>query len=116
MNIFFQTKNLDLYQEAKDAMAHRMKGLGRFFSGEAHAYLDIEKTTSSHHGDDLYYVSIRIEEPGNQYFTDEYRAGVKEAFDHAYDEIFRMVRSDRNRTRSLARRAAARMKRMFKRN
>ena len=38
-----------------------MYGLNKFFSWDTNAYIDIEQTHQSHHGHDLYYVSIKID-------------------------------------------------------
>ena len=115
MNIYFQTKNLEVTQYEKNMMANRMYGLNKFFSWDTHAYIDIERTRSSQHGQDLYYVSIKIDDPQNQYFTEEYRENVRKAFDEAYGDMFRVVRSHRSKSRNLARRAGAHIKCILKR-
>lgn len=116
MNIFFHAKNLEISQESKQAMANRMYGLNKFFSIDTHAYIDIERTRQSHHGHDLYYVSIKIDDPHHQYFTEEYKENIRSAFDHAYGDMFRVVRSHRSKSRNLAKKAHQKIKRLFKRN
>ncbi len=115
MNIYFQSKNIDLYQDTKNMMANRMYGLNKFFSHDTNAYIDVERTRASHNGDDLYHVSIKIDDAHNQYFAEEYKENIRKAFDHAYGDMFRMVRSHRSKSRNLARRAGARIKRIFRR-
>lgn len=116
MNIFFHTKDLEIPQNSKQMMANRMYGLNKFFAWDANAYIDIEKTSQSHHGHDLYYVSIKIDDPHHQYFTEEYKENVRSAFDHAYGDMFRVVRSHRSKSRNLARKAGHKIKQLFKRN
>lgn len=115
MNIYFQTKNIDLHPHEKEMMANRMYGLNKFFSWDTNAYIDIERTRQSQHGDDLYYASIKIDDPTNQYFTEEYKENVRKAFDHAYGDMFRVVRSHRGKSRNIARRAGAKIKKMLTR-
>lgn len=115
MNIFFRTKDLVIPDNSKQTMVNRMNGLRKFFSWEANAYIDIEQTHQSHNGHDLYYVSIKIDDPHNQYFTEEYKESVRAAFDHAYGDMFRVVRSHRSKSRNLARKAGDKIKKIFKR-
>lgn len=115
MKVFFQARRIDISEYEKNFMANRMYGLNKFFTPHAHAYVDIERTNASHHGHDLYYVSIRITEPGAAYFTEEYRENVRKSFDHAYGEMFRIVSKDRSRSRNIARKAGQRIKNLFKR-
>jgi ribosome-associated translation inhibitor RaiA len=116
MNIYFQSKNLDLYQDTKNMMINRMNGLNKFFQKDTNAYVDVERTTNHHNnGPDIYHVSIKIDDPLNQYFTEEYQENIRKAFDGAYGDMFRVVRSHRSKSRNLARRAGARIKRIFRR-
>jgi len=115
MNIYFQAKNVEIHPNIKDTMANRMYGLNKFFSWDTNAYIDIERTRQSHHGHDLYYVSIKIDDAHNQYFTEEYKENVRKAFDHAYGDMFRVVRSHRSKSRNIARKAGSKIKRIFKR-
>jgi len=114
MNIYFQTKSVEINQREKNFMAHRLYRFNTFFSWDTNAYIDIERTRPSHHGDDLYYVSIKIDDPQNQYFTEEYQENIRKAFDQAYRDMFRVVRSHRNKSRNLARRAGAKIKKLLK--
>lgn len=114
MNIYFQAKNVEIQDDFKQFMAERMYGLNKFFSPHANAYVDMEKTHNSHNGNDLYYLSIKIDDPIQLYFVEEYRENLRKAFDHAYENSFRVVRNERKKTRSLARRASASLKRLFK--
>lgn len=115
MNIYFQFKNIEIDHDTKEMMANRMYGLNKFFTHDTNAYIDVEKTRQAHHGHDLYYASIKIDDPLNQYFTEEYKEDIRMAFDHAYGDMFRVVRSHRSKSRNLARRAGAKIKRVFKR-
>ena len=115
MNIYFQTKNIDIHPNIKDTMANRMYGLNKFFSWDTNAYIDIQRTRQNQHGHDLYYVSIKIDDPLNQYFTEEYKENVRKAFDHAYGDIFRVIRSHRGKSRNLARQAGTKIKNLLKR-
>ena len=63
---------------------------------------------------DIYHTSIRINEAHNSYFSEEYRESVLASFDYAYQDIFRIIRNDRSKSRKLSRRLGARVKRMFK--
>lgn len=115
MNIFFQSQNLELDQTMKNSMTARLSGLEKFFSPEAQISVSVEKTRSSHNGDDLYFVSLQIEDGKYRYYTDEYEENVRKSFDNAYDEMFRIVRDDKKKSRSLARRAGAQLKKLFRR-
>ena len=76
--------------------------------------IDIEKDRNQNSGDDIYHTSIRINEAHNSYFSEEYRESVLASFDYAYQDIFRIIRNDRSKSRKLSRRLGARVKRMFK--
>lgn len=115
MNIHFQTKNIEIDQNEKNFIANRMYSLNKFFSWDTNAYIDIERTNPSNHGEHLFYVSIKIDDPYNQYFTEEYRENTRKAFDFAYSDMFRVVRSHRSKSRILARKAGAKIKKFFKR-
>jgi ribosome-associated translation inhibitor RaiA len=117
MNIYFQSKNLEINQDTKNMMANRMHGLNKFFPHDTNAYITIERTTHHHNnGPEIYYVSIKIDDPHNQYFTEEYQENIRKAFDHAYGDMFRVVRSHRSKSRNLAKRAGQRIKKFFKRH
>lgn len=115
MNIFFQVRNIDIDQSSKEGMANRMYGLNKFFSPDARAFIDVEKTRASHNGHDLYYVSIHLEDGKDRYFTEDYQENVRKSFDHAYGELFRIVRDDRSKSRSIAKKAGAQLKKIFRR-
>lgn len=115
MNIYFHTKNIEVSQYEKNFMANRLYGLNKFFSYDANAYVDIDRAHQSHNGYDLYHVSIKIDDPSHQYFAEEYRENVKTAFDHAYGDVFRLIRKHRGRKGNIARRARRRLKKLFKR-
>jgi len=113
MNIHFQYKGVTVEGEIKQFISKRIDGLEKFFSPDAKTFIDIERTRPSHKGDDLYYVSIRLEDGRFNYFTDDHRENIRKAFDHAYGELFRMVRNERSRTRALARKAGSRIRNIF---
>ena len=115
MNIFFQSRNLDLNEDSKRMMAQRMYGLDKFFSVYAKAFVNVEKTRASHHGHDLYYTSIHIEDGQARYFTEDYKESVRKSFDHSYGEIFRIIRDERSKSRTLTRKAGKVIKNIFKR-
>jgi ribosome-associated translation inhibitor RaiA len=115
MQIFFQTKKLELHEEEKSFMARRIEGLNKFFSPYAYVYIDVEQTRASHNGRDLYYVSIKIDDGKYKYFTEEYQDGVRKAFDHAYGDMYRVVRKDKGKARAVLKSAGRRFKRIFKR-
>jgi ribosome-associated translation inhibitor RaiA len=115
MNIHFQHKNVTLNDDLKQIISNRMKGMRKFFSPDVKAFIDVERTRSSNNGNDLYCVSIKLQDAQYNYFTDDYQENIRKAFDEAYGELFRMVRNERSRSRVLARRASARIKNMFRR-
>jgi ribosome-associated translation inhibitor RaiA len=115
MNIFFQTRNMDVSQKLRDIMANRLYGLSKFLSTDAQVFVSVEKTRASQSGDDLFYVSLNIEDGSERYFTEEYADDVRNSFDQSYREIFRIIRDERGRSRNLARRAGARLKKLFRR-
>lgn len=116
MNIYFQTKNIEVHDEVKQKIANRLKGLQKFFSWDTKAYIDLKRTNTSHHGHDLYYASVRIDAPEHEYFAEEYKENIHLAFDHAYGDIFRIIRSHRSKSRNLARRARTKIKSLFKKH
>jgi len=115
MNIYFQSKNVDLHPQAKEAMANRIDGLKKFFSWDANVYIDIEQTHSGNHGPELFYTSIKIDDPKAHYFAEEYKETIKSSFDHAYKDIYKIIRRDRGRSGNIAKKAAQKIKRLFKR-
>lgn len=114
MQIFFQIKNLNINEHTKSFVANRLGGLAKFFSPQAHAYVDLEKTRASHNGRDLYYSAITIQDGPTQYFADEYKDDLRKSFDHAYSDVFRIVRNERSRSRTLFNRAGRKFKNIFK--
>jgi|AntAceMinimDraft_6_1070360.scaffolds.fasta_scaffold21331_2 ribosome-associated translation inhibitor RaiA len=116
MNIYFHTGNIDVHPYEKEYMANRMNGLDKFFRIGTHGYIDIEKTRASHHGTNLYYVSVVISDARIDYFTEEYSESIREAFDRSYGEIFRIIRDERSRSRTLIRKAGQQIKNLFRRH
>lgn len=116
MNIFFQTHNIELGEHEKHIMSRRIEGLHKFFSPNAHVYIDVERTRVDQHGEDLYRVSIRIEDAQLHYYTEDFQDTIQNSFNHAYGDMFHMVRNDRSRSRTLARKAGKRIKNFFKRS
>lgn len=115
MNIFFQSQHMELDQSMKDSMTTRLHGLEKFFSEHAQIFVNVEKTRSSYNGDDLYFVSLQTDDGKYRYYTEEHEESVRKAFDNAYDEMFRVVRDDKQKARSLARKAGAQLKKLFRR-
>lgn len=114
MQIFFQTKKTEVNINDKNYMARRIEGLRKFFSEHAHAYVDLERTRASHHGHDLYYVSIRIEDGHYKYFAEEYQSDIRKSFDHAYGDIYRIIRNDRSKSRSMLKSAGQAFKKILR--
>lgn len=115
MQIFFQTKKIELHPEEQNFMARRIEGLNKFFSSHAHAYIDVEKTRANHKGHDLFYVSINIDDGPHKYFTEEYQADTRKAFDEAYGDMYRVIRKDRGRSQAVLKSAGRRFKKLFQR-
>lgn len=115
MNIFFNAKGLDIQENDKQMMANRMYGLNKFFSWDTSAYIEVKQTHQSNHGHNLYYVSIKIDDTNHQYLSEEYKENIRSAFDHAYGDMFRIVRSHRSKSRNIAKKAARKIKSLFKR-
>ena len=115
MNIFFQTRNLELDQDMRDVIANRLYGLSKFLTPDAQIFVSVEKTRASHNGDDLYYISLNVEDGAHRYFTEEYSEAVRSSLDQSYQEIFRIIRDERGKSQSLARRAGSRLKKLFRR-
>lgn len=114
MNIFFQTQNIEVNQFNRDAMAQKMYSVERLLSPYAKGYIDIQKTRASHNGKDLYSVSITIEDGKHHYFAQEYHEEVKTTFDRTFADIARQVKDDKSKSRTLARKAGASLKRLFR--
>ena len=115
MQIFFQTKRIDLDENEKAFMVRRIEGLNKFFSPHAHVYIDVEQTRASHNGRDLYYVSLKINDGRYRYFTEEYQDSVRKAFNNAFGDMYRVVRKDRGRAQAILKSAGRRFKRLFRR-
>lgn len=115
MRIFFKNKNTDIPAHLETFMANRIDGIAKFFADDAHAYVDVEKTSNSHNGNDLFYVSIRLRDGGQEFFTEEYADDVRKAFDRAYAENYRIIRKQRGRLRDVSRKAGSHLKKIFRR-
>jgi ribosome-associated translation inhibitor RaiA len=116
MNTSFQARNIELNQEMKTMMVSKVEGLNKFFSPDTQVFIDVEKTRSSQNGDDLYYTSVTVVDGKERYFSEEHEENIRKSFDVTYQEIFRMVRDERSRTRRLARKAGASLKKLFRRS
>lgn len=115
-HVFFQKHNISVDDHDLQLMMRRIEGLAKFFGSEAQVYVDLEcMRPSQQHGDDLYRASLRIEEASLHYFTEDFQEHIKKAFDHAYRDMYRMVRNDRSRSRRLARKAGKHIKGILKR-
>lgn len=115
MHTSFQTRNLTLDLNQTSSMEERVQDLKKFFSDNAHTYIDVEKTRNRQNGDDLYHVSIQIEDGKFRYFTEAYEEDVRSAFDRSFNEMRRMVREDKSKLRDLTRRAGLQLKKLFRR-
>lgn len=113
MQIFFQTKKTEVNTHDQDYMARRIDGMQKFFSPYAHVYIDLERTRASHHGDDLYHVSIKIEDGRYKYFSEEYKSNIRESFDYAYGDIYRIIRKDRSKSSTMLKSAGRAFKKIF---
>lgn len=116
MNIFFQTRKIDLLPDEEIFIARRLENLQKFFSPHVHVYVDIQQSRGGRLGSDLFYVSLKIEDGRFHYFADEYQENLRKAFDHAFGDIFRIIRNDRSRSRRLLKGARRGFKNIFKRN
>ena len=115
MHIFCQTKKIELERGEQDFMAARIEGLAKFFEPDAHTYVDIEKTRSSHNGEDLYYIAIHVKEGVVRYFVDGYQENIRKTFDNVYADLYRNIRNDRSKSRELLKSARRNIKDFFKR-
>ncbi len=115
MQIFFQTRKTEINNHDQDYIARRIEGLEKFFSPHAHAYIDLERTRNSHNGQDIYYAAIRIKDGHYKYFAEEYQSDTRKSFDHAYGDIYRIIRKDRSKSKVIMRSAGRAFKKIFRR-
>ncbi len=114
MQIFFKTRRIELYTEEQNFMVRRIENLRKFFTSNAHAYIDVEQTRTDNSGQDLFYVSITIEDGKYNYFADEYQSDIRKAFNHSYGDVYRIIRNDRSKSRKLLRSTGRAFKKMLR--
>ena len=115
MQIFFQAQKIEIQPGEQDFMARRIEGLSKFFSPQAHTYIDVEQTRPSHNGQDIFRVAIHIEDGSARYFVDGNEGSVRKAFDEVYADLYRSVRNDRSRSRTVLKSAGRKFKNLFTR-
>ncbi len=115
MQIFFHTKDVELESTNTEYIKERLEKLQRkFFSESTQFFVNVEKTRGDLHGDDLYEVSIRVEDGPEHYFAEDRRDTITNTFDEAYSDLYRIVRKERGKTRSVLKKAGRKIKKLLR--
>lgn len=115
MQIFFHAKGVELEDADMEYMKERLGKLQKkFFSESVQFFVNVEKTRGDLHGDDLYEISIRAEDGPEHYFAEDRRDSITNTFDVAYDDLARVVRKERGKSRAILKRAGRKIKQLLR--
>lgn len=115
MQIFFQSKKIELHSDDQDFMARRLENLSKFFSRYAQVFVDVEKTLASHNDNQLFYIAIHLEDGSVRYFVNGYHEDIRKTFDHVYADLYRSIRNSRSKSRTMLKSTGRKFKQIFKR-
>ena len=116
MNIQIQTINLDMTDALRDFVHSKFLNITRIIADESIlCVVDLERTTNHHKQGEVYKVSARIRTPQDTFQIENTQEDLYAAIDLTKDDMERLIVNNSKKKRSVFRRAAARFKKLIKR-
>lgn len=115
MNIAIKSTNIELTEALQDYTEKRLSGIAKFAGGEAMVRVEIGKTTGHHKHGDVFVAEVNVTTAlGRQYRAVSEKNDLYEAIDDVRGEIINTLSGDKDRSQTLFRRGAAKIKNMLK--
>lgn len=116
MNIQIQTINLEMTDALRNFVHSKFSNTTRIISDSSVlCTVDLERTTNHHKQGEVYKVFVRIRTPKDLFQIENTGEDLYATIDLAKDDIERLIVNNSKKKRSLFRRAAARFKKMMRR-
>jgi ribosomal subunit interface protein len=115
MNIAIKSTNIDLTPALKDYAEKRLGGITKFTGGDANISVEIGKTTNHHKNGEFFRAEANVVTPlGKQYRATSEKADLYEAIDDVRAELIDMLSQDKDRSKTLFKRGAQKIKGLIK--
>jgi ribosomal subunit interface protein len=115
MNISTKATNIELTPALRDYAEKRLSGVVKFTGGDADIAIEIGKTTGHHHKGEYFRAEANVITPlGRQYRAVSDKTDLYEAIDDVRNELVRELTHDKDRSKTLLRRGAQKLKGMLR--
>jgi ribosomal subunit interface protein len=117
MNINTKVTNMELTDSVKDYVYKKLEGLEILVDSddsEAQGQVELGKTTNHHKQGDIFRAEINLTYNGKQVRAVSETEDLYNSIDQMRDEVFREVKKQKGRERSLVRRGGKRVKDMMR--
>ncbi len=115
MSINIKSTLIELTPALTDYTEKRLSSITKYAEGDCVITAEIGKTTMHHKNGDVYKAEVNVTTPlGRQYNASSEKTDLYEAIDDVRSEIIREIKGGRDRSQTLFRRGASKLKRLIK--
>lgn len=115
MKIITKGINIGITTSVEDYLYKKLSSFDKFIDSDAIVEVEIEKTTNHHKSGEIYKVEVNIFNKGKLNRVERTSADVYSSIDLVHDELFNLLSTKKDKSMTLFRKGAQKIKNMFKR-
>jgi len=115
MKIITKSTNINITEAVRDHLYSKMSTIERFIDGNTKVEVELEKTTNHHKSGDIYRVGVNIWNKGKLNRVEKTSADIYSSIDLAQADLFNVLSSKKDKSMTLFKRGAQKIKNVFKR-
>lgn len=115
MKIITKGTNIDITEAVKDYLFKRLSSIEKFVNSDTKVEVEFKKTTNHHKSGDIYCVEVNVWSKGKMIRVERSSSDIYASIDLMQDELFNVLSNKKNKSMTLFRRGAQKIKNMFKR-
>jgi putative sigma-54 modulation protein len=114
LNISIKATSIENTPSLEEYTHKRLNTLEKRLTGDARAYVELERTTNHHKQGDVFRAEIKLDTNGQQFFASVEQEDLYAAIDEAKDMLLRELTTTKDKNDTIFRRGARSVKKMLK--
>ena len=115
MKIITKGTHIDITSSIEDYLYKRLSSIKKFVDNDTKVEVGLEKTTNHHKSGDIYKVEVNIWSKGKLNRVERTSADIYSSIDLVQDELFNLLSTRKDKSLTLFKRGAQKIKNMFRR-
>ena len=115
MKIIIKGINIDITEAVREYVYKKIFSIKKFTNGDTKVEVGLKKTTNHHKTGDIYCVEVNVWSRGKLNRVEKTSSDIYSAIDLVQDELFNLLSTKKDKSQTLFRRGAQKIKDLFKR-